>query len=165
MAFSTETQALTPQRKECIDKIIASYDGLTTKMLEILLDIQEADPQKYISEAAAYYVAEQMGVKITQVYDVISFFSSLHDAPQAKFPIQVCSSIVCKVNDGDGLMEHLKALLGVGLNEPTADGKYIIEEVPCFGACDVAPAIRVNGVVYGRITSKDKLAEVINSLQ
>ena len=62
-------------------------------------------------------------------------------------------------------MSHLQSLLGVGLNQPTPDGKYIIEEVPCFGACDVAPAIRVNGVVYGHITSKDKLAEIINSLQ
>ena len=165
MAFSNETQSLTTERKECINKIIASYDGLTSKMLEILLDVQNATDGKYISEPMAYYIAEQLGVKITQVYDVISFFSSLHDTPRAQFPIQVCSSIVCKVNDGDGLLSHLQSLLGVGLNQPTPDGKYIIEEVPCFGACDVAPAIRVNGVVYGHITSKDKLAEIINSLQ
>ncbi|MDD5953228.1 MAG: NAD(P)H-dependent oxidoreductase subunit E [Oscillospiraceae bacterium] len=165
MAFSNQPQPLSPERKECIDKIIASYGGLTSKMLEILLDVQDTAEGKYISEATAHYVAEQLQVKITQVYDVITFFSSLHDAPRAQFPIQVCSSIVCKVNDSDGLMEHLQSLLGVGLNEPTADGKYIIEEVPCFGACDVAPAIRVNGVVYGKITSKDKLAEIINSLR
>ena len=165
MDYTTKTQSLSSAQKECINGIIASYGGLTSKLLEILLEIQEAADAKYISEATAYYVAEQMNIKPTQIYDVISFFSSLHGTPRAKFPIQVCSSIVCKVNGGESLLEALEALLGVGVNEPTADGKYIIETVPCFGACDVAPAIRVNGVVYGKIPSKEKLAEIIDGLQ
>lgn len=165
MDYTTKSQSLSPDQKECINGIIASYGGLTSKLLEILLDIQDASEAKYISEAAAYYVAEQLDIKPTQIYDVISFFSSLYSTPRAKFPIQVCSSIVCKVNDGDNLLADLQSLLGVGINEPTADGKYIIETVPCFGACDVAPAIRVNGVVYGKINSKEKLAEIIDSLR
>ena len=165
MDYTTKTQSLSPGQKECINGIIASYGGLTSQLLEILLEIQDASDAKYISEAAAYYVAEQMDIKPTQIYDVISFFSSLHGTPRAKFPIQICSSIVCKVNGGDSLLEQLQSLLGVGVNEPTADGKYMIEPVPCFGACDVAPAIRVNGVVYGKIDSKEKLAEIIDSLQ
>ena len=32
--------------------------------------------------AAAYYVAERLGVKPTQVYDVISFYTALHDKPR-----------------------------------------------------------------------------------
>ena len=121
--------------------------------------------EKYISEPEAYYVAEKMNVKPTQVYDVISFFAALHDKPRAKFPIQICSSIVCKVNDSNSLMANLQDLLGVGLNEATADGKFIIEEVACFGACDVAPAVRINGVVYGHLTTKEKVADILNSLQ
>ena len=62
MAFSNETQSLTTERKECINKIIASYDGLTSKMLEILLDVQYATDGKYISEPMAYYISEQLGV-------------------------------------------------------------------------------------------------------
>lgn len=164
MAYN-ETQSLSAERKECIDRIIASYGDPSAKMLEILLDVQDSVDEKYISEPAAYYVAEKMNVKPTQVYDVITFFASLHDKPRAKFPIQVCSSIVCKVNDSNSLMANLQALLGVGLNEATADGKFIIEEVACFGACDVAPAVRINGVVYGNLTTKEKLADVLNGLQ
>lgn len=164
MAYN-KTQSLSPERKECINRIIDSYGDPTAKMLEILLDIQNSVDEKYISEPDAYYVAEKMNVKPTQVYDVISFFASLHDKPRAKFPIQVCSSIVCKVNDSNSLLANLQSLLGVGLNEATADGKFIIEEVACFGACDVAPAVRINGVVYGNLTSKEKIADVLNSLQ
>ena len=68
MAFSNETQSLTTERKECINKIIASYDGLTSKMLEILLDVQNATDGKYISEPMAYYIAEQLGVKNLILY-------------------------------------------------------------------------------------------------
>jgi NADH:ubiquinone oxidoreductase subunit E len=164
MTFNN-VQSLSAARKECIDKIIASYDDPSPKMLEILLEVQDSVDEKYISEPEAYYVAEKMNVKPTQVYDVISFFAALHDKPRAKFPIQVCSSIVCKVNDSNSLMANLQDLLGVGLNEATADGKFIIEEVACFGACDVAPAVRINGVVYGHLTTKEKVAEILNSLQ
>ena len=164
MTFNN-AQSLSAERKEFIDKIIASYDDPSPKMLEILLEVQDSVNEKYVSEPEAYYVAEKMNVKPTQVYDVISFFASLHDKPRAKFPIQVCSSIVCKVNDSNSLMANLQDLLGVGLNEATADGKFIIEEVACFGACDVAPAVRINGVVYGHLTTKEKVAEILNNLQ
>lgn len=164
MHFQSGSQALTPERKECIDGIIASYDDPTTKLLEILLDIQDSADGKYISEATAYYVADRMNIKPTQIYDVISFFSSLSDQPRAKYPIQVCSSIVCKINDSNSLLENLKELIGKDMNEATYDGKFIIEEVPCFGACDVAPAFRINGVVYGNMDSKEKIASVLKQL-
>ena len=36
----------------------------------------------------------------------------------------------------------------------TYDGRFSIEQVPCFGACDVSPAVRVNGVVQGEVNGK-----------
>lgn len=164
MGFNTETHVLTAERKECINRIIASYEGSASKLLEILLEIQDSADEKYISESTAYYVSEQMNLKITQIYDVISFFSALSEKPRAKYPIQVCSSIVCKVCGGDSTMQNLKELLYKEINEPTYDGRFIIEEVPCFGACDVAPAIRINGVVYGNIHTKEQLVDILKNL-
>ena len=92
---------LTPGLVQEMDAIMTHYQHDASKLLEILLDIQQAVPLQYIPKAAAYYVAEKMNLKITQVYDVVSFFSALHESPRAKHPIQVCSSIVCKVNQSD----------------------------------------------------------------
>lgn len=156
---------LTPGLVQEMDAIMTHYQHDTSKLLEILLDIQRAVPLQYIPKAAAYYVAEKMNLKITQVYDVVSFFSALHESPRAKHPIQVCSSIVCKVNQSNFVLDSLRDLLGIGLNEVTYDHRFTIEEVPCFGACDRAPAIRVHDVVYGPLTSREQIADILEHLE
>lgn len=149
---------------EKIDSIIDNHNNDGTKLLGILLDIQDIVERHYIPEEVAYYLSEKLNIKITQIYDVISFFSSLSSTPRAKYPIQVCNSIVCKINDNDTLFHDLKSILGIDLNQVTYDGKFTLEEVPCFGACDVAPAVRVNGKVYGHLTTKSKIEAMLNSL-
>lgn len=146
-----------------IDSVLNNYSNDKTRLINILLDVQGLVKDHYIPTEAAYYIADKLNIKPTQIYDVISFFSSLSLKPRAKYPIQVCSSIVCKVNDNHNLFENLKAILEINLNEATPDNKFFLEEVPCFGACDVAPAIRVNGKVYGDLTSKEKVIEVLKT--
>ncbi|MEG2935155.1 MAG: NAD(P)H-dependent oxidoreductase subunit E [Clostridium sp.] len=146
-----------------VDSILSNYSNDKTRLLNILLDIQSSVDEHYIPSEVAHYIADKLDIKLTQIYDVISFFSSLSQSPRAKYPIQVCSSIVCKVNDNHTLFENLKAILKIDLNEATSDNKFYLEEVPCFGACDIAPAIRVNGKVYGHLTSKEKVIEVLKT--
>lgn len=160
------------QQKDVLTKDLATKIGLIlsahnndgSQLVGILLDIQEIIPKHYIPEEIAYYLAEKLEIKITNIYDVISFYSSLHDTPRAKYPIQLCNSIVCKVNDSDVVFDTLKELLGIDLNEITYDGRFTLESVSCFGACDVAPAVRVNGKVYGHLTSKQKIVDLLNEL-
>ena len=75
--------------------------------------------------------------------------------------MQVCRSIACKVNGSDTLLDTVKSILGVEPGEVTYDGRFTIEEVSCFGACDVAPAIRINGTVYGHLDTTEKVRAVL----
>ncbi len=147
------------------DEIITRYRHDPSKLLEILLEVQQSHPLHYIPRSCAYYIAEQMNLKPTQIYDVISFFSALHDKPRAKHPIQVCSSVVCQINQSGFVLDTLRELLGIGVNETTYDYRFTSEEVPCFGACDRAPAIRVHEVVYGPLKSREQIAEIIERLE
>lgn len=149
---------------EKVDEIIASYHQDVSQLLQILLEVQKEVKEQYISQKMAYYIAEKLGIKVSQIYDVITFFSALHTTPRAKYPIQVCESIVCKANGRDGLLDHLMQILELPLGEVTYDGRFMLEEVPCFGACDVAPAVRINGKVYGHLDSYDQVLALIKSL-
>ena len=145
------------------------YDAQTGVLDLILSDhktncLSCARNGSYIPEAAAYYVAERLGVKPTQVYDVISFYTALHDKPRAKFTLEVCSSAPCRVKDSDTLLERLKRLLNLEVGQVTYDGRFSIEQVPCFGACDVSPAVRVNGVVYGHLDSEERILDMLQQL-
>jgi NADH-quinone oxidoreductase subunit E len=162
--FDTAPEALTDADKAAIDRIIADNGNDPTKLVGILLSVQSAGERKYISRPAAVYIADKLNVKITQLYDVISFYTALHDKPRAKFPLEVCSSAPCRVNDSDTLFDTLRDILGIDLGEVTYDGRFTIEKVPCFGACDVAPAVRVNGIVYGGLTDRERILDMLRHL-
>lgn len=162
--FDPTPDVLTAGDMATIDRIIAEHNSDSTQLVGILLDVQAAGEGKYISRPAAVYVARKLGLKITQLYDVISFYTALHDAPRAKYPIEVCNSAPCRVNDSEALLEMLKEILGIDLGEVTYDGRFSIEKVPCFGACDVSPAVRVNGVVYGNLTDRERVLAMLGQL-
>jgi len=147
-----------------VDQIIESHNNDSSDLVGILLDVENVDERHYISKPMAYYVADKLNLKPTQVYDVISFYTELHSDPRAKYPIQVCNSAPCKVCDSDVLFATLERLLGVGEGEVTYDGRFTIERVPCFGACDVSPAVRVNNVVYGNLNDEESILDMLRNL-
>lgn len=163
--FLQNQTVFTQELRDEIDMVIDSHNCQESKLVEILLDVQQKVKYQYISKETAYYVSERMGINISQVYDVISFFEALYEEPRAKYPIQMCMSIVCKVNQNDVVYETLKELLGIDLNEVTYDGKFTLEQVACFGACDQAPAVRINGKVYGKLTDRSKIETMLEGLQ
>lgn len=162
--FDTTPAVLTESDKAIIDRIMADHDNDPTQLVGILLDVQANSERKHISRPVAVYLADKLGVKITQIYDVVSFYSALHVRPRAKYPLEVCNSAPCRVNDSDTLLETLKDILGIELGEVTYDGRFTISKVPCFGACDIAPAVRVNGVVYGKLTDREKILAMLRQL-
>lgn len=163
--FADVNETMTPELAKLADRVIAKHDHDSTQLVGILLDIQDEIELHYIPKPLAFYLSEQLEVKLTQIWDVLSFYSSLYTEPRAKYPIQICDSVVCRVNDSDGLFDLLRDILNIDLNEVTYDHKFTIEKVPCFGACDIAPAARVNGRVFGRLTTRERVLDMLNSLE
>ena len=141
------TQALMTE----IDEVMEAHDRDATQIVGILLDVQDRIERQYIPEKVAFYIAEKLPIKLSIIYDCLTFYASLSERPRAKYPLQVCRSVVCRVNESDSLLDTLRRLLNIEVGEVTYDGRFTLEEVPCFGACDEAPAIRINGQVYGHL--------------
>ena len=162
---STKTKGfgvLTSELALKIDAIINNYQSNSTKLVGILLDIQDIVPKQYIPREVASYVSEKMNMPLSKIYDVISFYAALSDVPRADYVIQLCDSVVCKVTGNTILRDAITDLLGIKEQESTTDGKYWLEYTPCFGACDISPAMRINGKVYGHLTSMDSVKAVID---
>ena len=162
--FTQAAETLDQELAEKIDGILAAHGGDPTQLVGILLDVEAAVERHYIPESDADYVAEKLGGKPTQVYDVISLYTALHDKHRAKFTMEVWSSDHSRATDSDTLLERLKRLLNLEVGEVTYDGRFSIEKVPCFGACDVSPAVRVNGVVYGHLDSEERILDMLQQL-
>ncbi|MDY2685654.1 MAG: NAD(P)H-dependent oxidoreductase subunit E, partial [Selenomonadaceae bacterium] len=147
-----------------IDLVLESHDYDSTQIVGILLEVQDLNPLHYVPEPVAYYLADRLDMRITNIFDILNFYSELSDKPRAKYPIQVCSSIACRVNDSEGLANLLKDILGIDFGETTYDQRFTLEKVTCFGACDRAPAVRINGKVYDHLDSREKIEHLLQTL-
>ncbi len=146
-----------------IDSIIKKNDNNSSRLVDILLDIQDIIPKRYIPTEIAVYVSEQLDLPLSQVYDVISFYTALSPTKRADYIIQICDSVVCNVVGNSELKRSIEKIIGVKIGEITGDEKFALEFTPCFGACDISPAMRVNGKVYGHLTSEEKIRNIISA--
>lgn len=70
--------------------------------------------------------------------------------------------MACKVNDNGFLLETLKELfIEDDFGTVTYDGRFTIEKVSCFGACDRAPAVKINKIVYGPLKTTEQVQDLL----
>ena len=97
------------------------------------------------------HIAEKLGVTLSEVYGVATFYSQFALEPKGKYIISVCMGTACYLRGGEDILLELEQQLGVGVNATTADGEFTIEAVRCLGCCGLAPVAVVNGVVHGKL--------------
>jgi NADH-quinone oxidoreductase subunit F len=85
-------------------------------------------------------VSQALHVSEAEVHGVVSFYTLLYDRPTGRTVIRVCTSPRCAQAGGETVLRELCQHLKVHPGEPTADGAFEIEEVPCLCLCDHAPA-------------------------
>ena len=164
MLMEAQPKTLSPEVLAQIDAILVAHDHDLTQIVGILLDTQELFEQHYVPQVAAYYIAQALPVPVARIYEAITFYDALSCEPRAKYPIQVCNNVCCKLNNNQFVLDTLRGLLGIEVGETTYDGRFRLETCACFGACDVAPAVRVNGKVYGHLDSEDKIRALLGEL-
>ena len=118
----------------------------------------------YIPFEDAVEVAEYLGVPLTRVFGVATFYEQFRLKPRGKYVIRVCQGTACHVKGSKTLLDFLRDFLGVDIGDTTEDGLFTIERVACLGACALAPAVEVNGTIYGKM-DPDKLRELIIELK
>ncbi|MGI6238218.1 MAG: NAD(P)H-dependent oxidoreductase subunit E [Christensenellales bacterium] len=97
------------------------------------------------------FISERMGIALSEISGVVSFYSFFSTEPRGLHTIRVCLGTACYVRGGKRVLEGLRDALGVELGGTTADGRFTLEVARCIGACGLAPAIMVDDVVYKQV--------------
>jgi len=97
-------------------------------------------------------IADVLNISRADVAGVVSFYSDFRRIPPGRAHTKLCRAEACQAAGGDLLAAHVKAKLGCGFGETTADGAATLEAVYCFGNCALAPAAEINGTLIGRAT-------------
>ncbi len=146
---------------EEVDGIMDKYGREQCNLIPILTDTQGLVEHNYIPEEVIEYVACGLGLATSRVYEVVTFYDALSDVPRGKHIVQVCDSTVCRLNKNTHLVDFLERMLNVKMGNTRQDGIVTLEYTPCFGACDISPAIRIDKQVYGKLT-EEKLTRLLN---
>jgi NADH-quinone oxidoreductase subunit E/NADP-reducing hydrogenase subunit HndA len=149
--------------KELYDELETFIDGMeTTKgaLIEILHKAQHIFG--YLSRDVQLFIARKLGIPGAEVYGVVSFYSYFTTKPRGKYTISCCMGTACFVRGADKIIERLKEILKIESNEVTEDGLFTLVDVRCIGACGLAPIVKVNDKVYGRV-KEEELEDIIET--
>jgi len=146
----TESDPLNNEEtRAIIDRILDKNKELPGATMVVLNGIQDAIG--FISPAMQVYVAQKLGVPVSRVHGVVSFYSFFTTTPRGKHTIKFCIGTACYVGRINQIIEKAKQVLGIEPGETTEDGLITLEFCRCVGACSQAPVIVVDEMVQGRV--------------
>ena len=146
-------------RPEAVKEILERFDHRVDSLIMILQDIQEM--YRYLPEKALRTVAEDLGLPMSQLYEVATFYRSFSLEPRGTHEVKVCLGTACHLRGGPVILENLERELGVKAGQTTADREFTLETVNCVGACALAPLVLVDSDYHGETrpsTVKDILS-------
>lgn len=130
-----------------ISAAIRQRGGGQDELIEVLHAIQPL--QGYLSRAALHQVARELGLPLSQVYGVASFYHLFSRQPPAAHRLAVCRGTACFVNGAPRLQALLAArlgLVGVGGSGGAGGraGDWDLVASGCQGSCGSQPVLRLD---------------------
>jgi NADH-quinone oxidoreductase E subunit len=141
-----------------IDAHLAKYPVKRSAILPIMFIVQRE--RGYLDKPGVAYLADRLGVRITDVWEVATFYSMINTEPVGKYHLQVCRTLSCKILGADRITAHCASRLGIKPGEMSADGEFSLSEVECLGSCGTAPMMQIGFDYYENLTT-EKVDELI----
>ena len=131
--------------------ILAEYGRERDNLIPLLQEVQ--DRYSFLSPDAVRQVAEHLELSENDVYGVATFYAQFRFTPPGLHHVRVCQGTACHVRGSDMILDAIGRATGIEPGQTSADGKYSLERVACFGSCALAPVVVLDDKVYGRMTA------------
>lgn len=135
-----------------VAELAKAYAGQPSELIQALHRVQSE--LGHVPPAAQAVVAEVVGVPLSQVRGVITFYHYFRSTPVGRHMLRLCLGTACHVRGVEQVLKAIREELGVGLGETSADGLFTVEGVRCLGACGLAPVMMIDEEVYGKLDPK-----------
>ncbi|MDI6907031.1 MAG: NAD(P)H-dependent oxidoreductase subunit E [Thermoanaerobacterales bacterium] len=125
--------------------IVAPYAGREGMLVHALQDVQGVFG--YLPEDALRVLAEELGVSLSHIWGVASFYDRFHFIRRGRNTVRVCTGTACQVQGSRNVLQQVEKLLGLRNGETSPDFSFTLETVNCVGCCGLAPVVTVNNEV------------------
>ena len=146
-----ETRNVEPLRNfRKVQEIVAKYGTDRSALIPILQEVQ--DEFRYLPRELLSFIATAMGLPMADVYGVATFYAQFSTSPKGKHIIQICDGTACHVRGSGKIISELRKRLDLEDGVTTREDLWVtLETVSCLGACALAPAVVVDGKIYGNV--------------
>src|SRR5690606_16818342 len=118
-----------------------------------ILHLAQAESDGWLSVPVMNRVAELLGLRPIEVYEVASFYTMFALEPRGRCLIEVCRTSSCWMRGAYDIIAHLENRLGIRAGETTPDGRFTLKTVECLGSCGTAPMLQIGERYYENLTA------------
>ncbi len=148
----------TAEQKEKLLAVIEESRNTPGCLMHVLQEAQGI--YGYLPEGVQKTVADGLGIPLSEVYGVATFYAQFSLTPKGKYRVSLCLGTACYVKGADKILEALENQLGIKCGECTEDGLFSLDSCRGVGACGLAPVMMINDDVYGKLTT-DMIAGIL----
>jgi len=135
-------------------EIVARHGGTKGSLIAVLQEIQSKF--NHIPLEGMLEASERMGVSLSEIYGVATFYHQFRLKPQGRHLISLCMGTACHVKGASVIYNELRGKLDMEEDEETSpDGKFTLQRVRCMGACSLSPTMRIDGDIYGKVNHEE----------
>jgi len=133
-----------------LDSLIEKYKDKKGNLIPLLQGTQ--DIFGYIPHEAFKKISSEVGIELSDMYGVVTFYAQFRLNPVGKHIIKVCHGTACHVQNANAITDALKESLKINDGETTEDGMFTLESVACLGCCSLAPVMMIDNDTHGKLT-------------
>lgn len=150
----------TPEQEAALAKVIEEHKSVPGCLMRVMQEAQAI--YGYLPKEVQVMIAEGLGLSLSEVYGVATFYTQFSLSPKGRHRISLCLGTACYVKGADKILEALEEKLGIKCGECTPDGLFSLDSCRCVGACGLAPVMMIDEDVHGKLTV-DQLDGILDS--
>ena len=141
------------QKLSKIDQIIDQHHADKSALIQVLLEIQREN--RWLPKSALDRVSKKLGVPLSQIYHIATFYKAFSLIPQGRHSVSVCLGTACHVRGAPRLLDKVTDALNICPGETSADRKFTLSTVNCLGCCALGPVMVVDGEYHSDPSAKE----------
>src|SRR5574337_469811 len=118
----------------------------------------------WLPDEAIKEVADLLGLTVTEVGSVASFYTMYFREKVGKHVVSFCNDLPCALAGADKMLEHIEKKLGCKAGQTTADGMITLREAECLGGCNHAPVMLIDGKEHAQDLTNGKVDKILDGL-
>ena len=145
----TPSEELDAEDRHWLEQALIRHGDDPAPLLPVLQDLNDA--RGYLPRGMLEALSIRLAIPLAEILRVASFYNAFSLEPVGRHLVEVCLGTACFVRGSGLLLERLEEEIGVERGGTDQRRRFTLRTVRCIGCCALAPAMRIDGVTFGKV--------------